>query len=109
MTEEEIKQIVCATVDELQRRKLLTEETDLSYRFMGSMLKQFYKNGHNAEKINEALKCLERDPYINIIPLYYRDNKTITAISICESCDRATVTRNKKRLVLELYNIVYSE
>ena len=109
MTESEIKEIVSMTVDDLVNKKLIAvDDLDLRYAFMGMKLKQHYKKCESA-KLKQGLELVENDPYFDILPLYFKQNRTITAISIELNRDRATIARNKKRLMLELYDICYSE
>lgn len=110
MTADEIKEIVSVTVDDLISKKLISAESELAYQFMNLQLARYYKMGERSDpKITYALKKLSNDPYAIMLPMYYRDGKTITAIAVTVGCDRATVSRNKKRLVMELYNECYLE
>ncbi len=106
MTEKEIKKIVSDTVDDLLEKKQIVQNGELTYRFMALRLQKHFNCCHN-EKIDTAMQTIINDPYFKTIPMFYRDNMTITAIAVTLECDRATVTRNKKRLVLDLYNKCY--
>lgn len=108
MTEQEIKQIVEMTVDNLIERKVIREESNLSYQFMGMKISNHFTNKNN-EKIEKALDEIKEDPYKKIIPMYYQDKKSIINIAMELNCDRATISRNKKRLVLKLYRICYGD
>lgn len=106
MTEKEIKKIVSDTVDDLLEKKQIVQDGELTYRFMALRLQKHFNYCHN-EKIDTAIQTIINDPYFKTIPMFYKDNLTITAIAVTLGCDRATVTRNKKRLVLDLYNKCY--
>lgn len=106
MTENEIKKIVSYTVDDLLDKSMIVKDDELSYQFMSRRLIRHYTQAAD-EKITNTLLGLKNDPYYDVIPLFYKNNKTITAISVTLHCDRATVSRNKKRLVLELYKKCY--
>mgnify|MGYP003465036329 CR=1 FL=1 len=56
------------------------------------------------DKLKTALEVFRNDMYIDIINLYYRDGETIERIAEELDVDISTVTRNKKRLCLSLYN-----
>lgn len=106
MTEEEIKEVVKLTVDELFNRDMIAEESDLNYQIMGNKLRQHYMKAHD-RKIELALDKLKDDPYFDILPLYYGRERTLVYIAVEIGCDRVTVARNKKRLVLELYKLCF--
>lgn len=104
MTEQEIKNIVSRTIDDLLDRDRIKEDSDLNYQYMSARLRRHYRI-RDDRKIGEGLKKLENDPYFRILPEYYREEHTLIWIAVDIGCDRVTVARNKKRLVLELYNI----
>lgn len=106
MTDEEIKKIVKIAIEESEER-LMCDEEELKYSYMSIKLKKHYR-GRQDERIRNALNEIKSDKYFRIIPYYYKDGKTITAISVNMECDRSTIARNKRRLVLQLYSI-YSE
>ena len=107
MTEKEIREIVACTIDDLLSRDLLKESYNLNYQYMGAKLKEHFRNPHS-EQINQALDKIRKDPYYKIIPEYYKFHRTLTWIAVNIGCDRVTVARNKKRLVLELYKQCYA-
>lgn len=109
MTEKEIKHIVSMTVDDMIDKKYAhMGNDDFNYHFMSMKLRQHYEV-KEIERIANGLQVISNDPYFKIIPMYYQKNKTITAIAIDLVCDRATVSRNKKKLVLELFRLCYSD
>lgn len=103
MTDEEIKKIVQIAIEESEERMMCDEE-ELKYSYMSIKLKKYYR-GKQDEKLKNALDVIKNDKYFRIIPYYYKDGKTITAISVNMECDRSTVARNKRRLVLQLHSI----
>ena len=106
MTEKEIRAIVECTVDELLNRDLLKEDGNLNYQFMSAKLEEYFKKPRS-ERIKRALDNIRDDPYYKIIPEYYKFHRTLTWIAVDRQCDRVTIARNKKRLVLELYKMCY--
>lgn len=46
---------------------------------------------------------MKDDPYFWIIPAFYRDHMTPGDIGLTYHCDERTVTRNKRRICLEIY------
>ena len=47
------------TIDDLFDKKMIREEKDLSYRFMGMKLAKYYKGGEKNEKIEKALEKIK--------------------------------------------------
>lgn len=99
-----IKQIVKETIAELRRAGMLKDGEELAYSEISEILKSFYQNGQNDEKIKAALVGLEGDRYFKIIPLYYSYGYTLEDIAEVFDVDLTTITRNKKRLCLEIFN-----
>ena len=104
MDKQEVKEIVEMTVKALKRENMLKRSGDVIYCDMSDRLTRFYRNGGNDPKIKTALEVFRNDMYIDIIYLYYRDGETIERIAEELDVDISTVTRNKKRLCLSLYN-----
>ena len=100
MTEKEIKRIVKMTINEFRRERLLndarTEIEETSDRLF-----RFY-NGTEDKEMEAAIDAVRRDKYFCIITLYYRENMTIEKIAEKIDVDVRTVTRNKRRLCLEI-------
>lgn len=106
MTEQEIREIVSKTIDDLLDRDRIKEDCDLNYQYMSKKLKYHYTK-RPIGKIQAALDQIKNDPYFRILPDYYKYDHTLLWIAVDIGCDRVTVARNKKRLVLEVYKICY--
>lgn len=106
MTQDEIKQIVKETIDELKRQGILRQHTELSYAEVTSILSAYYKEGQNDSTIRKALKDLESDPYYKIIPLYFDYGYTHEKLAEVFDCDPSTIARNRKRLCLQIYSVI---
>lgn len=104
MDKQEVIEIVEMTVEALKREHMLKRSKEAIYCDMSDRLTRFYRNGGNDPKIKAALEEFKNDMYIDIIYLYYRDGETIERIAEELDVDISTVTRNKKRLCLSLYN-----
>ena len=109
MTEQEIKDIVTMTLDELLDRGLISKDSSVNYAFMGNKLKEYYKTGQKNENITDALEKIKDDPYFHILPEYYGLDHTLIHIAVDAGCDRKTIVNNKKRLGLELYRLCYPD
>ena len=108
MTEDQIVQIIKQTVEEtigqLRKQGLLRSASDLSYRKASEMLSSYYAEDGGREDIAEVLREFERDKYIKIIPLYYYYHYTLEEIAEEFDVEVSTISRNKKRLALAIYN-----
>lgn len=90
-------------VSEFKKSGVLKNNDDLIYSDVSYMLNAYYHNGQVIPKIEQALESVSSDNYFRIIPEYYKDGKTIEKIAERMGVDVSTITRNKKRLCLEIY------
>lgn len=109
MTPEEIKEVVSITLDDLIARRLINPE---KYQYMlrtaDKKLYAFFDNKGDSAGIKYALRQLSDDPYIDVIYLQYRDKKTLERIAEYMEKDVRTIKRNKKRLIIQIYNLLES-
>lgn len=110
MDEKTIKDIVKETVAELRRKGMLKEPEKSAYAEMSERLRAYYKapSGYRAMKLKNITLALEQiasDPYYDIIPMYFKQNFTLERIAEYLAVEVSTVTRNKKRLCLMLYEL----
>ena len=105
MNLDDVRLVIKETVKELKRQGLLT---DGRYTDVSRQLRNYYKAMPGAEDadISKALQTLREDPYFEIIPLYYDGNVTLEDIAEIKGVDVSTVTRNKKRLCMMIYNFL---
>ena len=107
MTQEQIREVVKITIDELTRAKLINTDT---YQYIlpkvELKLKYFFNNKAGGIKVGHILRQLSDDPYIDIIFLQYRDGKTIEWIAEYMDKDISTIKRNKKRLIYKIYELL---
>lgn len=107
MTPEQIREVVKITIDELTQRKLL-EINKINYSHIletvENEINKFFK-GYKT-RIGHILNQLSDDQYIDIIFLQYRDVKTLEWIAEYLGVDVSTVKRNKKRLILKIYELL---
>jgi DNA-directed RNA polymerase specialized sigma24 family protein len=106
MTQEQIREIVRLTVDEILNRKLIKDVYLDVLDVVERKLKEFFNNRGDGNNIHYALNQLSDDPYIDIIFLQYRDGKTIEFIAEIMDRDVSTIKRNKKRLILKIYELL---
>lgn len=105
MTEKEVREIVIATINELKRNGLL-QTGDGAYAEITELLKAYYDGGERDASVKAALEIIEGDKYAKIIPLYYGYGYTIEQLAEVLNVETSTVTRNKKRLCLKLYDLI---
>ena len=101
-----VQEIVNETIRQLKRNGLLKSVTDMAYHEATVMLKNYYKNYEQDKAITAALKKIESDPYFKIIPLYFSYGYTIEELAEYYDVEISTISRNKKRLSLNVYNLI---
>lgn len=105
MTESEIKKIIQLTIDELIGRQLINPDTyQAVLKVIEPELMAFFNNKTD-NRIGRILMRLSSDPYIDIIFLQYRDGITLEKIAEYMRKDVSTIKRNKKRLMLSIYEL----
>lgn len=104
MTPEQIREIVKITLDELMVRKQLNPYSNM-LQVVGARLDKFFK-GAKDKQISYILNQLSDDPYIDIIFFQYRDGKTLEWIAEIMERDDRTIKRNKKRLIMAIYEML---
>lgn len=103
MTPEEIREVVKITLDELSSRK---QYKPLNYAAILQEIDQrLYKyfSGKRDAELRQVLNRISDDPYMDIIYLQYRDRKTLEWIAEIMDKDTSTIKRNKKRLIMIIY------
>lgn len=106
MTPEEIREIVKITLDELTQRKLIKVDYQIVLKSMEQKIKDFFNSRGDGNGVSYALKMLMKDDYIDIIFLQYRDGFTLEKIAEQMGVEIRTVMRNKKRLIIKMYEIL---
>ena len=104
MDKQTIKEIVHETIEELKRGGVLRTENELAYAEISAVLFTYYADGATDDRVKNALKEVEKDTYFRIVPLYFDYNYTIEKIAERLHVEVSTITRNKKRLCLAIYN-----
>lgn len=109
MTPEEIKEVVSIALDELITRKLINPE---KYQYilqgMDKRLYSFFNNKGDSAGVKYVLRQLSDDPYIDVIYMQYRERHTLERIAEYMEKDVRTIKRNKKRLIIQMYNLLES-
>lgn len=98
-----IKITIQETVQELKRAGLLKSVSNQAYKDAGEMLRRYYENGEQDPEVRAELEALKNDKYIKVLPLYYGRNYTIEEIAEAYGVEVSTISRNKKRLSLYIY------
>lgn len=108
MTDAEIKKYIDMaiekTVQEYRRNGLLRDAGEVSYADACEIIAGYYESGSTEASITYAIQGQRFDPYFRIIPMYFEEHKTIESIAELLDVDASTVVRNKKRLVLAIYD-----
>jgi hypothetical protein len=103
------RQAAKATVHEFKASGALKDPKTIIYRDMSSRLLEFYKGEKSDPGLANALLKLSEDMYFDIIPLYYCTGNTIENIAEGFEVEISTITRNKKRLCIEIYKLLEEE
>lgn len=103
---EEIKKIVAETIRQLKKEGILKSETEISYHEISARLRQYFRDGETDPEVAGAIEKLKDDPYIKIIPLFFRYGYTIEAIAETLGTEPRTIYRNKKRLSLRIHDLL---
>ena len=104
-----IKKTAVETVRQLRVQGALKDSKSIVYAHMSRMLRDYFENNRENDRLRQALDKLRDDAYFDIIPLYYYSNNTIEHIASGFEVDASTITRNKKRLCYEIYELMGEE
>lgn len=104
MLQEDVKNIVIATVDVLLKDDMIKNGDQIMYERMSLQLREHYNTPNRV--IAEALDKLKDRRYYDVLRLYYKDNLTLEQIAELYNCDICTITRNKKQLCIKLFKII---
>ena len=91
------------TIAELRRQGMLKGERDSAYAKACTALKK-HCGGDHSEAVAQALHDLADDRYFKILPLNFDYGYTIEEIADTFGVEVSTISRNKKRLCLEVYD-----
>lgn len=104
--QELIKEVVRQTVEELIQKRLINKNVyPYVLEVVNKRLYPFFRTGKD-EAIKRALIQLSDDAYIDVIYLHYRDMQTIEKIAEYMDKDASTIKRNKKRLILKIFELM---
>ena len=106
MTPEQIREVVKITLDELTQRKVIKDDYSVILPVVESKLTAFFTDNGDSSGIGYALNQLSDDIYIDIIFLQYRDGKTLEWIAEYMGVDVSTIKRNKKRMIMAVYDLI---
>lgn len=105
MDKTEVQEIILMTIQELRRQGMLKDRYSVVIKNIDPVLKEYFFKKNN-KKIEYFLRTHSDDPYIDVIYLHYRDSMTLERIASILDKDTSTVKRNKKRLIMELYDVL---
>jgi len=103
MDETEVKRIVQLTILELKQQELLQDVESAAYKEVSERLTRFFTLDAPDDDLSQALEKIKSDRYRHILWMFYRDGYTVEDIAERLNVDVRTVSRNKKRLCLEIY------
>lgn len=122
MGKDDIKKLiddtVNATVLKMKMAGLLKDNRRTAIEKLEELLRDYpiFKNIHDKEytvklvaKIEEALKTIERDPYYDVIRMFYFENQTRECIAAEFNTSVTTISRNKTKLLNQLSLLLFSD
>lgn len=104
MNQEEVREVVRLTIDQLLAEDLIDKYKYIN-KVISKRLEEFFITKNDRELVH-ALNLLSDNPYIDIIYLQYRDGKTLEFIAEYFDVDVSTIKRNKKALIEKLYKML---
>lgn len=102
MEKEEVQAIIRMTINELKRQGMIKANYVTVLKEVEPVLREYFRKKNNRQ-IEYFLHDRSDDPYIDILYLHYRDNITIERIAVALEKDISTIKRNKKRLIMCIY------
>lgn len=102
MDKTEIQDIVRMTIYELKKQGMIKANYVTVLKEVEPVLRKYFDKKDN-RKIEHFLRDRSDDAYIDILYLHYRDNITIDRIAEVLDKDVSTIKRNKKRLIMSIY------
>lgn len=100
--ESEVKRIVQLTISELKKQELLRDAEGVAYKEISERLHAYYIGIHD-DDLQAVLDEVKGDRYFDIITMFYFEGYTVEKIAEHLDVDVRTISRNKKRLCLEIY------
>lgn len=113
LIDKSVRKAVKESWKEFKDRGALKSQTEIIYKDMSKLLRCYYRDiddsGSGDSKVKNALDQIKDDRFYIIIPAYYRDGYTLEELAVKLHCDISTITRNKKRLCVEIYELMEDE
>ena len=117
INEKTIEMIVRKIINELKAHELISGPIRSEYEKTEDLLKSYnylLSSGNPdllqlIREIDKALETISDDPYYSIIPMYYMSGETRESIAGYFDTSPRTITRQKKRLVTILANLLFSD
>ncbi|MBO5841052.1 MAG: hypothetical protein J6Q86_06500 [Methanobrevibacter sp.] len=117
INEKTIEMIVRKIINELKAHELISGPIRSEYEKTEDLLKSYnylLSSGNPdllqlIREIDNALETISDDPYYSIIPMYYMSGETRESIAGYFDTSPRTITRQKKRLVTILANLLFSD
>lgn len=102
LDESEVKRIIQMTIKEMRKQELLRDVESAAYKEISERLNAYYIGLHD-DDLQAVLDEVKDDRYFDIITMFYFEGYTVEKIAEQLNVDVRTVSRNKKRLCLEIY------
>ena len=98
MEEHDVRMIVKMVISEMLDQDLIQKD---DYVIAVEMINKHFKGEFNSD-VYEAIKSLRGDKYYEVLPLYFQNGFTLEKLAEEFNCETSTISRNKKRLCMEV-------
>lgn len=85
---------------------MLKDRSTVIYEEVAKMLRDAYDSGETNRELVHAMRQLTSDPYFELLPKYFGEGLTIERLAEEYDVEVSTITRNKKRLCLKIYELM---
>lgn len=101
-----IKTTIQETIAELKRQGLLKNVSDQAYKDAQDVIRVYYAEGKRDERMAAVMRKIQKDKYFKIIPMHFGYHYTLEEIAEALDVEVSTVSRNKKRICMRIYNLL---
>lgn len=99
-----VQEIITETIRQLKRNGMLRDPATMAYQEASDILRRYFKNGESDPETRKVIETFEDDPYYKILPLYFGYGYTIEEVAEAFEVEVSTISRNKKRLSLAIFD-----
>ena len=103
MTEKEVELVVEKTIIKLRQHGLLRRDDEVAYTEIKNRLYDNYKYPGDDPALDAAIDHFSDDPYFGILDGIFLKRMTQEELAEQYGCEPRTISRNKKRLCIDIW------